>query len=249
MMQRMALPSQAASLTLPTGGTTRQRANERSVLQVNAMTSGNSKARQHRTNEDLQRASLAVQYELVTMATTHELLQELGAHWESSTRDKTLSNALLHAFLLAARSLLTFHYAYNPRPSDIIAEDFFDDPDNWRKRRLVPEAAMANGELLGQISKRLAHLTWNRATPTKLLWGPFRIAWNVGLVMQSFLQLVAQDKVHCQLREDVAVIMMRLEALAGPWGGIAAAMAPATETAQFDDLEYFESDDDLAELL
>jgi len=188
------------------------------------MATSNSKARQRHTNEELQRASLAVQYELVTMATTHELLQELGANWGSSTRDKTQSNALLHAFLLSARSLLSFLYAYSPRPSDIIAEDFFDDPDDWRKRRLVPDAAMANGELLGQISKRLAHLTWDHATPTKLLWGPFRIAWNIGLAMQCFLQLVAEDRVHHQLREDVALVMMRLEALAGPWGGISAAM-------------------------
>jgi hypothetical protein len=189
--------------------------------------------------EELRHASLAVQYEMVTLGTTHQMLQELAAHWGSPSRDQALSNALLHSFLLAARSLLAFLYSHDPRPSDVIAEDFFDDPAVWASRRLIPEPEMANGELLDLISKRLVHLTWDRVDSTKPLWGAFRIVWNIGLVMQSFLQLVAKKKVHPQLGEDVTLIVDTLKAHLAHWGGPGAIMAPVKELVEFDDVGYF----------
>lgn len=199
-----------------------------------------SKARERRSTEDLSRASIAVQYELVTLAQTHDLLQELGADWESSPKDRAMSNAFLHAFLLSARSLLGFLYARNPWPSDIIAEDFFDEPEEWRCNRTARDPELANGELANMINKRLAHLTWDRANASKPLWGPFKIACDIGSVLQSFLQLVDEGKVHAQLREDVAVIMMRLEGQAECWGGLSGNMAPFSELIEFDDAEYFD---------
>lgn len=201
------------------------------------MAKTNSGGRAPRSATELQQASLIVQYELATLACTHELLQESGTHWGSPARDRALSNALLHAFLLAARNLLTFLYSHNPRPSDIVAEDFFDDRDTWPKSRAVPEPEMANGELIGLISKRLAHLTWDRAASTKPLWGPFRIVWNTGLAMQSFLQAVDAQRVHPHLRADVEATMARLKAQLDQWGGLPAMMAPAQELMEFDQLK------------
>jgi hypothetical protein len=134
---------------------------------------------------------------------------------------------------------LTFLYSHNPRPSDIIAEDFFDDPNRWAKQQHIPEPEMANGELIGLISKHLAHLTWDRTDSTKPLWGAFRIVWNIGLVMQSFLQLVDEEKVHPQLREDVTIIMATLMAQVGQCGNLTVMMAPAKELMEFDNVKYF----------
>lgn len=196
-------------------------------------------SRQNRTIEELQRASLAVQYELATLGGTHEMLQELGVHWKSPPRDQAISNALLHTFLMAARNLLTFLYSHNPRSSDLIAEDFFDSATEWTQHRVVPEPEMGNGELIGLISKRLAHLTWDRAGIERPLWGAFRITWNIGLAMQSFLQIVQPVKVHPYLREDLNIMMSRLRSVAELWGGIPSAMAPTQKLMTFDELEYF----------
>lgn len=191
------------------------------------------------SKEELQRASLAVQHELATLASTHEMLQDLAANWRSNPRDQALSNALLNAFLLAARNLLAFLYSHNPRPSDIIAEDFFDDPNGWQENRKVPEPELASGELRNQISKRLAHLTWDRAEGTRPLWGAFTIAWNIGLTMQSFLELADEEEIRPELTQDVAVFMVRLQAYMDQWGGMPDNLAPTTELIGFDDLEYF----------
>jgi hypothetical protein len=196
-------------------------------------------SRQQRSVEELQRASLAVQYELATLGGTHEMLHELGAHWRSSPRDHAISNALLHTFLLGARNLLAFLYSHNPRSADIVAEDFFDDPSEWTQHRAVPEPEMANGQLIGLISKRPAHLTWDRAGTDRPLWGAFRITWSIGLALQSFLQFVDQARVHRHLREDLGIMMSRLQIVANYWGGVSAAMAPAKELIEFDELAYF----------
>lgn len=203
------------------------------------MAQNKPRARERRATEELQRASLAVQYEFVTLAQTHQFLHELSADSASNTRDQALSNALLHAFLLAARSLLAFLFSHNARVSDIIAEDFFDNPEEWNRKRLVPETGLSDGDLSGLISKRLAHLTWDRADTSKPLWGAFKIAWNIGAVLQSFLQLVDEEKVHAQLREDVAIIMKSLETQAEYWGVLSEDMAPFSEFIEFDDTEYF----------
>ena len=192
----------------------------------------------HSTHE-LQHASLAVQYEMVTLATTHEMLQKLAAHWGSPRQEQAMSNAILHSFLLAARNLVHFLYAHNPRATDIIAEDFFTDPHKWTEQRVVPEPEMADGELVAVISKRLAHLAWDRVGPTKPLWGAFRIVWNIGLAMQSCLKLADQANVHPQLREDVTAIMAPLKAQLDKSGVGPAMMAPAKDLMEFDDIRFF----------
>ena len=207
-----------------------------------AMAKSKSQLRARRTVEELQRASLAVQYELCGLAQFHHMIQELNASGESDARAKALSNALLHAFLLAARNLLAFLYAHNPRPTDIISEDFFDDPNIWRAKRPVAEPELANGELVEQISKRLAHLTWDRAQTTKPLWGPFKIVWNISTVIREFLELVEPAKIHPQLREDFEIVLVNLKTEVDRWGCDPALMAPHKEFIEFDELVYFESE-------
>lgn len=196
--------------------------------------------RESRSVEELQRGSVAIQYELGTLAVTHELLHEQRADWNSSPRAQGLSNALLHAFLLAARSLLGFLYSDQPRASDIIAEDYFDDPDQWRRDRLVPEPEMENGELVGLISKRLVHLTWDRIEANKPLWGAFHISWNIGKAMNSFLELVDDSKVHPVLLKDVSLFNSQLDAELVRLGDFREMMSPTKAMMEFDEFEYWQ---------
>jgi hypothetical protein len=193
-------------------------------------------ARERRSTDDLRRASLAVQYELIALFSFHDLLHSTAASPDSPRSVKLASNAYLHAMLLAARSLLGFLYAHKPRANDIIAEDFFDEATHWTDRRAIPAPEMSNGELMGQISKRLAHLTWDRTETERPLWGAFAIVWNVLLGLQSFVDLVCNDRIHPALAEDLAVSLAAMRRVHDEWGG---QMAPITEPIQFDDLHYF----------
>jgi len=201
-----------------------------------------------RSEDELQRASLAVQYEVATLGTTHEMLQESGTNLASGPRERVISNALLHTFLLAARNLLGFLYSHRPRPTDIVAEDFFDDLTTWPEQRDVPEPEMANGELVRLISKRLAHLTWDRADGAQAYWGAFTIAWNISLAMQSFLRLVDGAKISPELSQEVEVVRMMLQTHLDRMGGMPDKIAPASELIELDDAAYFdpspESDDE-----
>ncbi len=141
--------------------------------------------------------------------------------------------------LLAARNLLAFLYSHNPRESDIIAEDFFDDPDDWQKQRAIPSPEMADGVLIGRISKRLAHLTWDRADGTKPLWGAFQIVWNLGLALHSFVELTDDVKIHEQLRTDVGLLLALLKKTLSQHPELNGRMAPALDSIYFDDLDYF----------
>ena len=200
--------------------------------------------REKRSQEDLLRASLEVQGEVISLWITHAELQKLAADFGSSPQIQSTSNAMLDSFLVKARNLVAFLFAHKPRSSDIIAEDFFDDPDLWQEKRLVPDPALANGELIGQISKLLAHLTWDRADAKKAYWGAFRIAWNVGRAMQSFLELADDTKIHPQLKEDVNLGMANLKSEMDRDGIDETMMSPAQETVDFDNLEFFRPDDD-----
>lgn len=204
---------------------------------------GKSKKRKERTQAELRRASLAVQYDLVMLHSCLALLQSSNVGWSSNNDEKQISNAILHAMLLAARNLLSFLFAHRPRESDIIAEDFFDDSNIWQKQRAVPSPEMADGVLISRISKRLVHLTWDRADRTKPLWGGFRIVWSIGLVLQSFVQLADDAKIHEQLREDVGAMMALLKKVLDQHKKLGGQMAPAMDSMCFDDLVYFGDDD------
>ena len=200
---------------------------------------GSDVIRPKRSTEDLQRASLAVQYEFMTLFACHDLLQAARTSWTSGDREKAISNAFLHSMLLAARGLLGFLYSHKPRDTDIVAEDFFDDADTWTKKRAVPSPEMADGALMGQISRRLAHLTWDRTDSTKPLWGAFQVVWNIGLALQSFLSLVDGARIHGALRTDVDLGMSLLRDVLNQQPELGGRMAPTIDAMRFDDLHYF----------
>lgn len=205
------------------------------------------KSRSKRTVKELKQASLIIQYELNSLYLCYDILQASCVGWSSNDREKGISNAFLHAMLLAARNLLAFLYSHEPRENDIIAEDFFDDPSEWSKRRLVPSPEMDKRVMIGQISKRLAHLTWDRADGTKPLWEDFRIVWNICLVLQSFVELADDARIHGQLRQDVALATKQLQSVLNQHPELNGAMAPGLDSILFDDLAYFGDDNQQAD--
>lgn len=198
-----------------------------------------TKARQKRTDRELLRASLAVQYEVATMGSHLKMLLESNTWFDNPPEERAVSNALSSNLLLAARSLLAFLYSHNVRPDDIIAEDFFDDAAIWHDARPdLPDGAR-EGRLSNDISKRLAHLTWARASGTKPMWGLFSIVWIVMVALEAFLATVPGTRVQVQLREDVVGLALWLRQIRNQYGGDEAEMAPLSTTIPFDEAAYF----------
>jgi len=130
------------------------------------------------------------------------------------------SNALLHGFLLAARNLCQFLYSHRPRSDDIIADDFFDDPNDWQRLRTSSLPEFANGSFVRDISRRLAHLTYDRAEGTKLTWTLFRIAWELSASFEVFVASVKPSRLCGGIKEDIRLLRCRLQFYVDEFGSI-----------------------------
>lgn len=179
-----------------------------------------SRIRNRRDDAELGRASIAVDYEANMMGTTLHLLIEGDVNIDSEPAEQCIANSLLHAFLIATRNLTHFLYSHEPRSTDVIAEDFFEDPSDWhRKRPILPEE-FTNGSFVDRISKRLMHLTWERASGTKPTWGAFRIAWELGKALEAFVTTVNPNRVAKELIEDVSLLRASTDGLQQVHGSI-----------------------------
>jgi hypothetical protein len=148
-----------------------------------------------------------------------DLLLESKVTIASAARDQAILNALFDSFLQATRNLYHFLYSQKPWPSDIIAEDFFDDERDWCRSR--PAVAEFNdGSLVNLISKRLFHLTWSRTSGTKPSWGPYRIAWELCKALEVFIATAPSFRVDPSLSQDVAALMLSMRQIIEQYGGI-----------------------------
>jgi len=103
-----------------------------------------------------------------------------------------IHNAALESYLIHGRNVLDFFFAdtRQPWPDDVIAEDFLEDPDRWRRERgaMVPVL----GPLNRRVGKEIAHLTYERLNVTEeaKAWPFLDIALEVEALRDTFLSIV-----------------------------------------------------------
>lgn len=176
-----------------------------------------SRARQQRSDDELRQASMVVDYEVSMLGSTLHILLASNVNELSSSQDQALNNALLHSFLIAARNLFHFLHSHNPRPNDMVAEDFFDVQADWRRERAPGPSEFQDGSFVRMISRRLAHLTWDRATQPKPLWTAFRIAWELVTPLALFVSRVPPERIDKRFRQDVEVLGAELRQIASAY--------------------------------
>jgi len=71
-----------------------------------------------------------------------------------------LNNALLESFLIHLRNLIDFLYLPKCNKDDILAQDFFPNPEDWLKLR--PKQGESLDTAKRKTNKLLAHLTYSR---------------------------------------------------------------------------------------
>jgi hypothetical protein len=104
------------------------------------------------------------------------------------------TNAFLESFTIHTRGLLQFLFPSDPKPDDVLAEDYFDTPDEWLKvRGDLPEPLSVVNRRVG---KEIAHLTYARLDVTTETKG-----WNIPViwaavlrVMQTFAKNAPRDR-------------------------------------------------------
>lgn len=140
-----------------------------------------------RSQEELRQASNHLFYEIWMFQT---LAQGMAS---GIAGEGAINNALLESFAIHVRALIGFFYSENPRGDDIIAEDFFPNPEDWISQRPL------KAELLDRAKKRadkeVAHLTYTRldVTPEQKPWEFLKVFNDLQVLIQTFLDNVSMD--------------------------------------------------------
>ncbi len=121
--------------------------------------------RPRRKGAQLKRIARHVMYEISMMRAT--AIAAVGA------RDQFSKNVLIDDFLLHLRSVRDFFYADKPRKDDVIAEDFFSDPNRCQSARPPLSPIVRNNKT--RIDRALAHLSY-----TRLKYKGRSKGWNIG---------------------------------------------------------------------
>jgi hypothetical protein len=109
-----------------------------------------------------------------------------------------IANALLESFVIHVRAVMDFLYADKPQADDVIAEDFFDTPEQWTKKRPTLSELLSHAK--HRAGKEVAHLTYARldVTPETKPWPFVQIANEISLVINTFLENVPKNKLGSQ---------------------------------------------------
>ena len=114
-----------------------------------------------------------------------------------------IANALLESFVIHVRAVMDFLYNDSPQPDDVIAEDYFTSPDEWRKVR--PDLTELLKSSKRRAGKEVAHLTYARldVTPETKPWAFIQIANEISSIINIFLQHVPKSKLGSQWKNSI----------------------------------------------
>jgi hypothetical protein len=97
---------------------------------------------------------------------------------------RRVSNVLIESFAIHVRNLIDFLYLSKPKPTDIVAADFFD-PDVWETLRPPISQMLERARI--RANKEIAHLTSDRIPGS-----PPEKAWNFSELANEIRPLLLQ---------------------------------------------------------
>lgn len=150
--------------------------------------------RQKRTLEKLYDTSIPLNYEFRMFKT---LTQGMAS---DVFGQGAINNAVLESFTLHARIMLDFLYATNKvQEDDVIAEDYFDNPSQWKG---VRPSKTENLEIIHRrVGKEIAHLSYARLeiTNEEKSWPFIKIYEDINNAFDAFLKNVAENRLNKKL--------------------------------------------------
>jgi hypothetical protein len=112
-------------------------------------------------------------------------------------------NALVECFAIHSRNLIDFLYPTNanPKPTDILACDFFPDPDKWSPKTIHDELERART----MAHKQISHLTKGRIKepgPDKV-WHFAPVSKELGALLRIFSVQASPLRLHQKFIDSV----------------------------------------------
>ena len=150
------------------------------------------RSRRGRTAKELRAVWHHLVYEIQMLNANAQVLSTFRAD-PSEDKDRIIQNALIESFAVHARSLLEFLFPETPRPDDVVADDFFDDPSDWHKRR--PPMTDLLKTVRRRVGQEVAHLTYARAaiTDEQRKWPFVEITVDIDSEIREFANLLPVD--------------------------------------------------------
>jgi len=116
--------------------------------------------------------------------------------------DGALHDALLESFLVHLRNLIDFFCRPRERATDVVAEDFFDNPSNWKRN---PTSTLEKAR--ERANKELSHLTTGRKEPDD----PEKV-WDIGALfteIDQFVHMFIQNASSPKLDQEKFRVFMK----------------------------------------
>lgn len=112
-----------------------------------------------------------------------------------ATGQGPIHNALVESFVIHMRGVLDF--LCEPRslkPDDVVARDYFDDPQEWAA--IQPPLSELLAHARKRAGKEVAHLTYERlkVTPEEKLWPFLEIEKEIMAVLRVFIAKVPRER-------------------------------------------------------
>lgn len=166
-------------------------------------------ARKNRSDEELRKMSDEhLLYEIKMLQEAARVMDKFAPPNETDANNEkdldhwTIRNALVESFVTHARVLTDFLYDNRNKPDDAIAIDFFNDPNDWWKRR--PKKGSLLEKTVDRVGKEIVHLSYRRLSVLTKDWPFVKIASEILERIQKFAEIVPQDRVSDNFRSFFA---------------------------------------------
>lgn len=146
--------------------------------------------RTKRSEDELRQASEHLYYEIWMLNIT------AGLGFERDAEVKTvINNCIVESFGIHARNLRDFFFKTSGKEDDMLAVDFFDDPEEWSK--YINKKRNILNEINRRVGKELVHLTYSRIgkTPEEKIWKKGEIAKDINKLFKRFLKRVPKERI------------------------------------------------------
>jgi len=147
--------------------------------------------RAKKPDDVLQKLSKPLHYEFWMLGTAMNLLRH--------KRCKEDENVAIESFGIHARVLTDFLFKMVGSDTDVLAIDFLDDVESWKK--YVSQHTEVYEYIQKRTGKEIAHLTTDRlnVTPDEKKWDCLKIYGQIKEVFVEFMSRVPNDKLEHKL--------------------------------------------------
>ena len=146
--------------------------------------------RTKRPQDELRKASEHLFYEIWMLNITASI------GWKRDSEVNTVvNNCIVESFGIHARNLRDFFFNTSGKKDDILAVDFFDDPEEWSK--YINKKSDILNKINKRVGKELVHLTYTRIgkTPEEKIWEKGKIARDINRLFKDFLKRVPKERI------------------------------------------------------